>query len=209
MDKVFCTLHMEGITKENYTKCFESLKFMEGMKEACNFLCSESIPTIIISDSNNWFIHHLLERDSLQEVFSSIYTNPAWWDETGCLHVADHHEHQCNTCPRNLCKRKVLEEHMTCHGQTYKHIVYVGDGNNDLCPCLALKDKDYILAREGYRLLNGLLGARSSEVTAEVIPWVSGFDVLQFFQKLCADWIMNNVIHVIIIILLLLFLNIE
>lgn len=65
MDKVFCILYMEGIIKENYIKCFESLKFMEGMKEVCNFLRSESILIIIIFDFNNWFIYYLLERDFL------------------------------------------------------------------------------------------------------------------------------------------------
>ena len=168
---------------EDYIKCFESLKFIDGMKETCSFLLSKNVPTIIISDSNSYFINHLLARDSLQDVFRDIYTNPASWDDSGCLNVEHYHKHQCKVCPQNLCKRKVLQEHVAQSCQTYKHIVYVGDGHGDLCPCLALEHGDYILAREGYTLLNNLLGDRC-DVKAEIVPWTSGFDVLQLLRML-------------------------
>ncbi|KAK2570295.1 putative phosphatase phospho2 [Acropora cervicornis] len=184
MDKAFSTLHGHGITMADYIKCFESLKFIDGMKETCSFLLSKNVPTIIISDSNSYFIDHLLARDSLQDVFRDIYTNPASWDDCGCLNVEHYHKHQCKVCPQNLCKRKVLQEHVAQSCQTYKHIVYVGDGHGDLCPCLALEHGDYILAREGYTLLNNLLGDRC-DVKAEIVPWKSGFDILQLLRMLC------------------------
>jgi len=185
MDKVFGILHAENLNKEDYIKCFETLKFTEGMKEACNFLQSKAVPTIVISDSNSYFIDHLLERDLLNEVFCGIYTNPASWDSDGCLRVERHHKHECNICPLNLCKRKVLQNHLADNCQRFEHIVYVGDGHGDLCPCLALKQGDYILAREGYKLLKCLQGERRSEVKAEVVSWTSGFEVLRLFEKLC------------------------
>lgn len=101
--------------------------------------------------------------------------------------MSQKHKHQCKVCPQNLCKRKVLQEHVAQSCQTYKHIVYVGDGHGDLCPCLALEHGDYILAREGYTLLNNLLGDRC-DVKAEIVPWTSGFDVLQLLRMLC-EWI--------------------
>ena len=185
MDKVFGNLHAENLKKEDFNRCFESLKFTAGMKEACNFLHEKGVSTIIISDSNSYFIDHLLQRDSLCHIFCSVYTNPAEWDSNGCLHIEQYHKHECSVCPPNLCKRKVLQEHLANQCQSYEHIVYIGDGHGDLCPCLELKQADYISARRGYKLLNCLQGRQSSEVKAEVVPWTSGFDVLQLFQKLC------------------------
>ena len=185
MDKVFGVLHVENLTKEDYEKCFETLQFTEGMKEACQFLQTQKVPTIIISDSNSYFIDHILERDFLRGAFCGVYTNPARWESSGRLHVEQYHEHDCNHCPPNLCKSTVLQKYLNdCH-QHFKHIVYVGDGHGDLCPCLTLKEDDYILARKGYKLLDCLQGEESSEVNAEVIPWTTGFEALQLFQKLC------------------------
>lgn len=185
MDKVFGVLHSEKLSREDYVSCFETLQFTEGMKEACRFLESQNVPTIIISDSNSYFIDHILERDLLREAFCGIYTNPAWWESSGRLHVERYHEHDCNDCPLNLCKSTVLQKHLADHQQSYKHVVYVGDGHGDLCPCLALKEGDYVLARRGYKLLKCLQGEKRSEVNAEVVPWTTGFEVLQLFQRLC------------------------
>ena len=185
MDKVFGVLHAENLTKEDYIKCFETLQFTEGMKEACHFLQTQKVPAIIISDSNSYFIDHILERDFLCEAFCGVYTNPAKWESSGRLNVERYHEHDCNHCPPNLCKSTVLQKYVTdCH-QHFKHIVYVGDGHGDLCPCLMLTEEDYILARKGYKLLNCLQGEKTSEVKAEVVPWTTGFEALQLFQKLC------------------------
>lgn len=185
MDKVFGVLHSENLSREDYVSCFETLQFTEGMKEACRFLESQNVPTIIISDSNSYFIDHILERDLLREAFCGIHTNPAWWESSGRLHVERYHEHDCNDCPLNLCKSTVLQKHLADYQQSYKHVVYVGDGHGDLCPCLALKEGDYVLARRGYKLLKCLQGEKRSEVNAEVVPWTTGFEVLQLFQRLC------------------------
>lgn len=185
MDKVFEVLHSEKFLKNDFVTCLESLKFTAGMKETCNYLQSNSVSTIIISDSNSYFIDHLLERDSLHCTFCSIYTNPAGWRSDGRLHVERFHEHECTVCPLNLCKRKVLQTHLADCAERYESIVYVGDGHGDLCPSLALKPGDYILARDGYKLLKYLKGEKGEEVKADVIPWSSGFEVLQFFQQLC------------------------
>lgn len=185
MDKVFTTLYAENFRKQDYIKCFESLEFTAGMKETCYFLQNKGIPAIVISDSNSYFIDHLLQRDFLYDAFCGVYTNPALWDSNGCLRVEHCHAHQCSACPLNLCKTKALQEHLANQCLSYENIVYVGDGHGDVCPCLTLKQGDYILAREGYKLLKCLQGERSSEVRADVVPWTSGFDILKLLEKLC------------------------
>lgn len=187
MDKVFGVLHSQNLSKDDYEGCLETLQFMEGMKEVCCFLRTRDVPAIIISDSNSYFIDHILKRDFLRDAFCEIYTNPAQWDSSGRLNIERYHGHDCNRCPQNLCKSTVLQKHLADNGESYEHIVYIGDGHGDLCPSLVLKDGDYVLARKGFKLLKCLQGENRSEVNAEVVPWTTGFEVLQLFQKLCEN----------------------
>lgn len=58
--------------------------------------------------------------------------------------------HSCKLCPANLCKG---EELAAIQGSgRYRRIVYAGDGANDICPALALREGDVLLARAGHAL---------------------------------------------------------
>ena len=188
MSNVFSVLSSSNFKQKDYERCLETLQLTPGMQETCNFLRVAGVQSIIISDSNSYFIDHLLQRESLHDVFSNIYTNPAKWDDNGCLLVERYQDNRtCNLCPKNLCKNEVLQTYLRDHNQSYDVFVYTGDGHGDLCPSVALNKEDFILAREGYKLLNCLQGEKKSEVKARVIPWVSGFDVLEFFKELFAN----------------------
>lgn len=45
--------------------------------------------------------------------------------------------HGCPRCPRNQCKADILREVVQGLPGPLHRIVYVGDGSNDVCPCLA------------------------------------------------------------------------
>ena len=192
MHGIFKLLHGQNVKKQDYERCFVSLPFTEGMKETCDFLRNKKIPSIIISDSNSYFIEHLLQRDSLQELFSNIYTNPASWSEDGCLNVERYHSHACKRCPQNLCKGKVLrkyiDEYKIKTRQEIDCVVYVGDGHGDACAAMAVESGGSVLAREGYTLLSML--KKEQEISdgalphAKVVPWKTGFDVLKEFQMI-------------------------
>ncbi|XP_031551251.1 pyridoxal phosphate phosphatase PHOSPHO2-like [Actinia tenebrosa] len=192
MDLVFQQLHEQNYSRQDLEKCLETLKFIEGMKETCEHICDSKIPAIIISDSNTYFIDHLLKRDNLSHVFSHVATNPAQWNENGRLQVTRYHSHGCSFCPKNLCKKEVLTNYVTeqmKENNPFDHIIYVGDGKGDFCPALSLESKDYILAREEYQLLD-LLKEQSvkSGVEAQIVPWTSGFQVLDLVKKLCNNF---------------------
>lgn len=199
MHSIFCLLHEQNVTRQDYESCFQSLCFTEGMKETCSFLQDNNIPSIIISDSNSYFIEHLLERDSLQGVFSSIYTNPANWNDDGQLIIERYHSHTCDRCPKNLCKGEVLNKHLEQHkfktGEEFNRVVYIGDGHGDVCAALTLKSGSVVLAREGYTLLK-LLQTKLERTQgtlphAKVVSWKTGFDVLKEIQTL----IQGNIVH--------------
>ncbi|GLC41808.1 hypothetical protein PLESTM_001241800 [Pleodorina starrii] len=101
----------------------------------------------------------------LSGAFLAILTNPAAVDAaTGAVTVSPHHgrepgaaapPHACPRCHPNLCKRAALRrllDEQAAAGVSYRQVVYVGDGRNDLCPCLALRPGDVAMPRVGFAL---------------------------------------------------------
>ena len=85
----------------------------------------------------------------------------------------------------NLCKGQILDDHVSESknaGRTFDSVVYVGDGSNDLCPCLRLKKQDIIFPRKGFHLIPKL-ASHTDLIEAAVVPWASGHDIVEELKK--------------------------
>uniref|UniRef100_A0A7S0G1S1 Uncharacterized protein n=1 Tax=Rhodosorus marinus TaxID=101924 RepID=A0A7S0G1S1_9RHOD len=134
----------------------------------------ESECCMIVSDANIEYINTILKRNGLDDgVFERIVTNPSFL-ENDRLRVKpfDNNNGTCRRCPQNLCKGRVIEE-LISGMEVDGRIVYVGDGGNDLCPALRLRDVDSVLPRKGFPLFK-LLEEKHEECRARVIPWTGG-----------------------------------
>lgn len=146
----------------------------------------------IVSDANSVFIERFLAQHELDKVIRFVITNPAHFDQQGRLRIRQHastqtlhtHEH-CHTqlCPVNLCKSTQLTRHISSPPNStagssdvrFDRVVYVGDGKNDLCPILALKQADFALVRHGLSLQKFLDSEQGQEfkvrIKARLIYW--------------------------------------
>ncbi|PNW73435.1 hypothetical protein CHLRE_14g631850v5 [Chlamydomonas reinhardtii] len=100
----------------------------------------------------------------------------------GVIRVYPHHgsapqcaapPHACRRCHANLCKREAMRQLLqrrAAAGFTYRQVVYVGDGRNDLCPCLALGPHDVAMPRVGFALQKLLAAAAATTATATAAP---------------------------------------
>lgn len=101
----------------------------------------KSFHLAIISDSNQVYIESVLNHFNVRHLFTHIITNPAHFDEGGCLRVrrmipANATQHNCpNGCSLNICKGNEIDK-LIPH---YDRILYVGDGRNDFCPSTKLR----------------------------------------------------------------------
>ncbi|KAM7348816.1 pyridoxal phosphate phosphatase PHOSPHO2 [Cochliomyia hominivorax] len=144
---------------------------------------------IVISDSNSVFIEEWIKSHGLQENFTKIFTNPAQFDDNGLLTIKPyHHQTDCRLSAVNLCKGKVLEHFMIeqdlRHNITYERVIYVGDGNNDICPVTKLRNRDIACAREGFAMAKTLAkNPMKLKVRADFITWKSGFDLLDQLER--------------------------
>lgn len=164
----------------------ESIPFTAGMTDLLTFISENkgSIDCIVISDSNTMFIEWILHASGLQAAVDHVFTNPAKINELGYIEVQRYHSHDCERCPVNLCKRKVLELYLLEQsdlGLDYERIFYVGDGGNDLCPTSCLRGHDVAMPRKGYTLEKLLAKTQrgSSSLRAKIVTWSNGTDILQ------------------------------
>ncbi|KAK8732642.1 hypothetical protein OTU49_006862, partial [Cherax quadricarinatus] len=105
MGEVFKFLYKNGVTKERIFNCLKEIKLTDGMKELLTGVPRDLTEFIIISDGNSVFIDHILKSCGLRDLFSELFTNPAQFDDNGCLHIQMYHlQDWCTLSTKNLCK---------------------------------------------------------------------------------------------------------
>ncbi|KAK4689605.1 hypothetical protein P7C73_g510, partial [Tremellales sp. Uapishka_1] len=164
VDQTMEDLFKAGFTKGDVLEALRILPFHPAMKRAVTSLKEKSKDTtfLCLSNSNHVYISTILEKHGLSSLFSEIITNPAEWDaaEPNWLHVgrrlpATSPPHGCAIgCLANMCKGDELDAYLEKVGgkESFDKIVYVGDGGNDFCPLLRMREQDLILCRKGMEL---------------------------------------------------------
>ncbi len=148
---------------------------------------------IIISDSNTEFIKYKMEAAGYHKIIHTTYTNPAVFDEQGILKVSSYHDQDwCTRSTVNLCKGYVLDEHikqaLNERNVIFTHVVYVGDGANDLCPAMHLRECDITFPRKGYPLMKDIENLSHDEkLQCRVVPWETGQDIIKELAELDAN----------------------
>jgi pyridoxal phosphate phosphatase PHOSPHO2 len=153
----------------------------------------QNVTLIIISDANEYYIQTILQHLGILHLFSKIYTNFAsiLADEQNqkrlsiTAYESQNTPHHCrNSCPKNLCKTKVLEtfqKEMT--PKEFHQILYIGDGSGDYCPVTSLRNEnDIVLCRQDWALHRRL--QESPPIKAKVIPWVDGKVIRGTFETI-------------------------
>ncbi|KAM5153245.1 pyridoxal phosphate phosphatase PHOSPHO2 isoform 1-T2 [Mantella aurantiaca] len=188
MGRIFTYLGEQGIREDDMKRIMIAIPYTPGMTELLHFIGQnkDHFDCIIISDSNTIFIDWILTHANVSNVFDQVFTNPAAFDRFGNLTVQNFHVHHCAACPKNLCKRKVLEEFVakqTTAGAQYSKIVYIGDGSNDLCPVTFLKKGDIAMPREGYSLQKHI-AKEIDLIDSSISVWSTGNEILAHLKLL-------------------------
>jgi pyridoxal phosphate phosphatase PHOSPHO2 len=192
MDHMCKVLHATpGIAwrEADYRNVFASCPMHADMIRGLRAMHAARAQLYILSDANSVFIDMINAQHKVDTLFpkANIFTNPARFDAAGRLRVRYHHvlPHDCERCPRNLCKGAVLSEKILkqtssdCAGAADEKkqpqrlpLVYLGDGGGDVCPCLRLQQGDLILARAGFSLAKQLQSDKlKAQVRAQLIVW--------------------------------------
>jgi pyridoxal phosphate phosphatase PHOSPHO2 len=186
MQKIFCLLYKSGVTPLQIQDAIIHIPATPGMDELLQFLYRQNVEVIIVSDANSVFIRDWLSNCSLMHIIERVFTNPACYNEDGCLNIEMYHLQEfCELSTKNLCKGHILDsyiEERAAVGVTFSQIAYVGDGRYDLCPCLRLSEKDLVFPREGFqlnKLIRDLQNRKDARLKAGVHIWKTGNDIIK------------------------------
>lgn len=183
MRDIFSLLHKQGISEEMIRSAIVEIPPVPYFLLFLNKLKEMDCDVIIISDSNAYFIDEWLRSNNVKCCIDAVYTNPAEF-VYGRLNITEYHfQDWCSQSGINLCKGYVMGKHLEeqkNQGIEYSTVFYVGDGRNDLCPSLKLRENDLVFPRIGYPLLN--LVKSSEEIKALVTPWSTTNDILATLQ---------------------------
>jgi len=84
--------------------------------------------------------------------------------------------------PANMCKGHILDEHCQKSVVKYDVVAFVGDGENDFCPTVRLRESDMVFPRRGFPLDKHIAEGRD-KVAAMVKPWDTGLDIINAFME--------------------------
>lgn len=167
MHEILKRLHDTGFKDSDIKEQMVSIPFEAKMIELVKNLHANDYALYILSDANQVFIRWILESHNIYDKFERIVTNPAHIDAQGRIHVLPYHNrkaqsdalllskeddlsHNCELCPSNLCKGKVLEKWQKQNPDI--PFMYIGDGSGDYCPTLRLNTQDTAYVRKDYSL---------------------------------------------------------
>lgn len=175
MNDAFASLISIGHTPQEIISAAACSRFPQATANALQSVATSSeAANAIISDSNSAFIHACLSRLYANTLFAAgIHTNPAYVDSSSIYVtpycVAHNNQHQCATCPPNLCKGNVMETILKKYSPR-PIVIYIGDGFNDYCPVSHLIEDDVVIYRSGFSL-EKLIKQNEMSIAARTIAW--------------------------------------
>lgn len=194
--------HSRGITREQIENSLRIMPFHPAMIRAVTNLNSRGKSTFLcLSNSNSIFISTILnsksfetqqqQQQSLSTLFTEIITNPATWQDDLLvldrrIHSSSPHQHNCQIgCSPNMCKGEELTAFLDRHGQDFDRIIYVGDGSNDFCPILRLRDQDTVFCRVKRGLSERIEKEAEKEgLKCQIQYWAGAWEIEEMFDKL-------------------------
>lgn len=176
MQKIFILLKESQISTIKIKEILEKIPITPGFSELIEALGNNNnSQIIIISDANSIFIDWILRKNSLNSYFYKTFTNDCQIiDEL--IKISPYHSHKCETCPSNMCKKKILNDFLMENNYHFKNLIYVGDGENDYCPCQILKEKNLIFSRKDFALNKKI--NKVGGIIADIFYWNDGTEIL-------------------------------
>lgn len=197
MQKVLAYMAEQGVSKGSIHSAVEKIPPTPGLLNLLQYLQShqQDYELVVVSDANMFFIETWLEQAGVRNLFRKIFTNPASFDAKGRLVLLPFHSHSCSSCPDNMCKQVILREYLAKRqkergGASFQRVFYIGDGANDICPSLALGPQDTAFPRRDFpmhKLLLEMQQSQAAKFKSNMVPWVSGEDIVDCLKKIMEE----------------------
>ncbi|KAL3631980.1 Inorganic pyrophosphatase 1 [Castilleja foliolosa] len=186
MDVMMRELHAQGKNIEEIKNVLKRVPIHPRIVPAIKSAYALGCDLRIVSDANTFFIETIIDHLGIKNCFSEINTNPGYVDDEGHLRIRPFVDfHSCpHTCPPNMCKGMIIEriqESLAKEGE--KRMIYLGDGINDFCPSLKLREGDFMMPRKGFPVWD-LICENRAILRCDIHEWSDGKDMENIMLRL-------------------------
>ena len=137
----------QGIRTKQLIDAFRTIELSPGTDELFRAIHARNHKIIILSNACDLVVKECLCAHHLLALVERTESNPV--RELEPIMIIDEYakplQSQCTMCEPNLCKGAVIDRYRRT--KLYEKIVFVGDGDNDVCAALHLDEHDYAFVK--------------------------------------------------------------
>lgn len=166
----------------------DKLTLTDNFKELLDYLYSnkEHYEVIIMSATINYIIHWIMDHNGYKGLISHVHSNKCLIDKDNYFEYIKINCDKCLECGYFLCKNRILKQILNNKNEEnnevsndnkkkYKRILYAGDGANDYCAALLLKESDVLYFRKDYKLHDKLkVEEHKNRIKCSLVEWECG-----------------------------------
>ena len=141
---------------------------------------------IIISGGFTYQINYLLKYHNFQDCVKEIYCLNSEETNDNLLKITNRRVYNCANCNPSQCKAQDLKDFLELKGRdSFKNIIFICDGGNDICLAKELCESDIVLARDGHRLIQRINNPNEQIKTKCIVKvWKSGEDIINLLKDI-------------------------
>ncbi|CAF2795196.1 unnamed protein product [Rotaria sp. Silwood2] len=189
MNEVHERLAQQGIQTEQLIKAFRTIELSPGVDELFHNIYIRNGRIVIMSNACDLAIKECLQAQNLFQYVYKIESNPV--RQIDPIILIDEYEKPlqttCEICEPNLCKGSIIDKYR--EKDKFDKIIFIGDGNNDVCAALRLNKNDIVFAKHDekdntkiYPMYNILKKQYFHELKSELFIWNTMKDVQEILK---------------------------
>ncbi|CAF3064701.1 unnamed protein product [Rotaria sp. Silwood2] len=203
MNEVHERLAQQGIQTEQLIKAFRTIELSPGVDELFHNIYIRNGRIVIMSNACDLAIKECLQAQNLFQYVYKIESNPV--RQIDPIILIDEYEKPlqttCEICEPNLCKGSIIDKYR--EKDKFDKIIFIGDGNNDVCAALRLNKNDIVFAKHDekdntkiYPMYNILKKQYFHELKSELFIWNTMKDMtLIINQRLISSSLSSSIIY--------------
>lgn len=189
MTELHQRLAEQGISTEKLLETFRSLELSPGTKELFRDIQRQNHRIVVLSNACDLVVEECLRAHDLFDLVEKIESNPV--KETHPVIIIDDYEQPlqttCQLCEPNMCKGIVIDRYR--NENRFEKMIFVGDGDNDVCAAVHLNEEDCVFAKydneseKVFHMYELLKNQYLSELKTELCVWKTIADVHQVLKE--------------------------
>ena len=175
-------------TNKDLDEATEKCPLSPGMKNLFEYIKQNlnKYYVIIISGGFTYQINYLLKYHNFKDCVKEIYCLNSEETNDNLLKITNRREYNCPNCNPSQCKGQDLKDFLELKGRdSFKNIIFIGDGGNDICLAKELCENDIVLARDGHKLIKRINNPDETIKTKCIVKiWKSGEDIINLLKDI-------------------------